>query len=329
MLTADLSEPPARWDLVASIPFGPAEHQLGLELPPQNTPLPYVPNSFAVGEGGVLSFLDFRKNRVAHYTADGRYVGQTTGLDGDRLHPHGTDLAPSGGRLYLLEQDNFTLSGIVRRGDGLRVGPRVPVSLPDGARPLLSRLVPGARGLVAVLNGYAGTGGHEIGTGPTGAVALLPGAGDQAVREVARPLPGIPLADGTFMGFAQETVDGRATLTHVTSGRSFSRSLQMRVVPEAGAAPFPAAVGWFAVLAVERGLGVFIMLTPAAQENVERHGGGRWYLQISAGGDPLVFERVPETRFADENVVRHVTVGADGGVYLMLVDREGVTVLRR
>jgi hypothetical protein len=57
--------------------------------------------------------------------------------------------------------------------------------------------------------------------------------------------------------------------------------------------------------------------------------GGRWILQVSDDGSPLVWERLPDSRIADEGQVRHLTVGPDGAVYLMVAGPNGETIYRR
>ena len=84
------------WRLVASIPFGPRREALG-EIPEgPRSPVPMVPFSFAVAPDRSFWILDEVKRRVAHYSAEGRFIGDLGGLRFDRFHPHPRDLVIAG-----------------------------------------------------------------------------------------------------------------------------------------------------------------------------------------------------------------------------------------
>ena len=67
----------------------------------------------------------------------------------------------------------------------------------------------------------------------------------------------------------------------------------------------------------------------ASSKDARRYGGGRWFLELEDDGSPLVWERLPNVPLEDEDVVRHLAAGPDGSVYLMQVDRKGVSIYRR
>src|SRR5207302_424467 len=98
VLTADLSERPAPWTLIAHIPFGHQASSLGVVLPPEHTSVPEIPVSFAVAPDGTLWVLDVVKKRIARFTSAGRYLGEIGGLRFGPVSPHPRRLPLVGGR---------------------------------------------------------------------------------------------------------------------------------------------------------------------------------------------------------------------------------------
>src|SRR5438067_12787062 len=103
VLRADLSEPPRRWHVVARIPYGPRASELGLVPSGRSSPLRLVPFAFAIGQDRSIWVLDAVKRRIAHYAADGHYLGAVHGFRFDRFHAHPRDMAFAGDRLVTLE----------------------------------------------------------------------------------------------------------------------------------------------------------------------------------------------------------------------------------
>ena len=58
-------------------------------------------------------------------------------------------------------------------------------------------------------------------------------------------------------------------------------------------------------------------------------GSSRWLLALFDDGTPLIWERLPDERLSDENLVRHITTGPDGSIYLVIPRRDGMYVYRR
>ncbi|MGZ4150702.1 MAG: DUF7485 domain-containing protein, partial [Actinomycetota bacterium] len=71
-LTVDLSAPPARWDRMMTIPFGPGRGQLGFEPTVQGQNA--LPTSFAVAPDGSVWIADPLKGRIVRYRPDGTYA---------------------------------------------------------------------------------------------------------------------------------------------------------------------------------------------------------------------------------------------------------------
>ncbi|MGZ4131464.1 MAG: hypothetical protein ACXVWF_00320, partial [Actinomycetota bacterium] len=57
--------------------------------------------------------------------------------------------------------------------------------------------------------------------------------------------------------------------------------------------------------------------------------GGAWYLEFASDGTVRAFERLPEPGVGDSWQLRHLTVGPDGAVYLMVAGPRGETIYRR
>jgi hypothetical protein len=172
VLTADLGERPVRWHRVALIPFGPAEAQLGLQLPPVRTAVPLMARSFTVGPDGSLWVLDAVKHRVAHYSANGAYVGEVGGLRFDRFHPQPRDLAFWSGRLFVLHQ--FHLAASFRELLDDHFGP--VLELESEADPLaMTTLFPSKGEPVGLADGVAAL--DRLGSGPIGVGRVTPGGG--------------------------------------------------------------------------------------------------------------------------------------------------------
>ena len=67
---------------------------------------------------------------------------------------------------------------------------------------------------------------------------------------------------------------------------------------------------------------------PARYED-RRVGDGRWLLGLFDDGSPLIWERLPEPSLEPEWATRTITAGADGTLYLMVAQPDGVSVFRR
>jgi hypothetical protein len=55
--------------------------------------------------------------------------------------------------------------------------------------------------------------------------------------------------------------------------------------------------------------------------------GGRYLLRV--GDSPLAWERLPDPGADDDQQFRHLALGPDGALYLMVTDRAAVRILRR
>jgi hypothetical protein len=76
------------------------------------------------------------------------------------------------------------------------------------------------------------------------------------------------------------------------------------------------------------GNALIALVSVSADRPRNAHDGGRWLLRL--GGGPLLWERLPEPGIPDDPPQwRHIAVGPDGSIYLMLAEDGGELILRR
>jgi hypothetical protein len=321
VLTADLSERPARWDRLAMIPFGPAESRLGLELPPTHTSVPLMPRSFTVAPDGTLWFLDAVKHRVAHYSATGTYLGDVGGLFFDRFHPQPRDLAFWGGRLYVLHQ--FHLAASFREVQGPRFGPVVDLEDSDGDSLVMTTIYPSSGAPLGLSDGVAAL--DRLGSGPVGIGRITLNG-----RAGFDPSDGLPVGASTAVRLdAYHDQSFRL----VTSGGAGAVVQPMRIRMVAGGPADAHRVRAIFADRIQGGADGALILwlkgAPSRRVDADAFGGGNWLLRYPTDGSPLVFERLPDAALEDAFQARHLAVDRQGRIYLMLTLRRGMAIYRR
>jgi hypothetical protein len=318
VLTADLSEPPADWELVAEIPYGPGEEQLGLRFVQGDLPNEGIhrsPASFAVGEDGSFWILDTVKARLAHYSSRGGYLAQVTGLTYGRGKPLAGDVAQSRGRLYVLEEKGVERA--VRVVDAGALSPPV-VPADDGSALVVTLLYPSPEEIVGWVGGYV----ERLTAGPRGFAELdIPGSGR------ATSLAGVPVAPSRWIG-TDAPDDQDIEIGFHSPATTSVQPIHVDVVTELGPGgrTLTALVGpgIEAILPGAVGISVRISATDG-----DRQVGGTWYLQVGTEGESLVWERLPDEHVNGEVKRRHFAAGADGSVYVMLSTEAGEEIYRR
>jgi hypothetical protein len=280
--------------------------------------------SFAVGNDGSFWILDPVKHRLAQYTRDGRFLGDIGGLPFDRYHPHPRDLAIVGDTPVLL-QNGSKNRGILLAPEGKDWSK--PVSVHDGGGDLyVSSLIQTAdrstHSLFGLVEGRPYDLGDEQVPKPDGFADL----GHSAVGR-ARFFPGIPLGDGSFVGL-RFTGFTDIEATFVTAA-GVSTVLPIRLHLKAGREPLSAVASGEFQSALQHGVACLIKIGGESRKPGVRSRDGRWFLELADDGTPLIWERLPEGTFNDNEVVRHLAVGPDGSIYLMLIDAHGVSIYER
>jgi hypothetical protein len=163
-----------------------------------------------------------------------------------------------------------------------------------------------------------------MGGSPMGRFARF--APDDDGRAVFRP--GLPL-DVDLWATLEGTSDQDYDVTFIGGGRSATQPVHVRVVPAPGARPLRAVVGAGMEVALPSGVGILVQLSPSGERDAARYGGGRWYLQLGPGNEPLVWEPIRYGSHQQERQVRHLARGPDGSVYLMVLTPHGEVIYRR
>jgi hypothetical protein len=325
VLTANLLERPSQWQRVLSIRFGNRTDELGVVPIGRHTPIPYVPKSFAVAGDGSVWILDAVKHRLAHYTTDGRFIGEIGGIPFDPHHPSPRDIAMDRETPVLLQTHLVEHWGYVfAPGES---GSATSVRVHDARGPLyVSYLIQTVdRSSHALLGDIEGRAFH---------VPQLPTRRPEGVADLGltsggevHMLPGRPLGGG---GFAAIRFAGSTDIeTTFLSASGESSVLPIRLRLKAGNHTISAVAGGEFQTALQHGVACLIRIAPNSPKDAQRYGGGRWFLELDDDGSPVVWERLPGVPVEDEDVVRHLAVGPDGSVYLMQVNRQGVSISKR
>ncbi len=190
-------------------------------------------------------------------------------------------------------------------------------------------LLQGGGATVGRIEGLATLDPHRIRAGPHGFARLDLGSGQ------AELLPGAPLGDGAFMDFVPNpgasTDQDFDVIVRGPGPGALDLPLHVRVTPGLASQPrsLPAEVASSLQVAFDHGIGVLVRLSPTHPEDARWYGGGRWLLEVRDDGGPLIWERLPDPGIPDETQERHLSVGPDGSVYLMVAGKEGMTIYRR
>ena len=315
-----MADPVAKWSRVAFIRFGSRRDELGTDQRvPFKTEVPIIPRSFAVAPDGSLWLIDVIKKRLAHYSITGGYLGAIRGLHNDRYHPHPRDVTFVGDRAWVTQE--LGPAGTLTPAGPHRMAPSI--QLRYRGKPLVIHSVySSGDDLLALLNGYASL--DELGAGPSGFAVLNPEGHPQF-----RLLPGIPVGAGAWMNVGGDpNADQEFTIESSGRGSVSSRPILVRASDERGRR-FHSVVGPAIEGALPNQIVVYVMLSATEPKDVDRHLGGRFFLRVSNDGSPIAWERLPEPGISDSYQTRHLAVGPDGRIYLMVAEKRGMLILRR
>ena len=326
VLDADLAARPEGWSEVLFVPFlrdegagSSGQNSPGLGFIPPDCCGGAAPMSFAIADGSKGSFwiADTVNQRVVRVLATGRIVETISGLS-DIKFSYGfgsADIVSAPGGLYgILDASR----GVV--GWATDDGVESIVHLTGGRHHLMADWLVGTAdalhvytsGSVRTASGYAGFATVDTRTG------------------VISPEPGAPVGDGWIdidnhdPRFQNDLGDYRARW-YGPGGLEATQRIRFHLVGEDGRR-IPSYAEVFIESAASGGVGAYVSVVG---ENGE--GGAHWYLQMPS--DPIdapMFVRLPESDFESGGLgQRHVLLAEDGHVYLMVIDDDGVRILRR
>lgn len=311
VLRADLDERPRRWEKVLFIPFGDGPGELGFKSFPEGPSS--LPSSIAVAPDGSFWIGDRWKKRAAHYSPTGRFLGAVEGVS---ARDRGWDIASVGGRIYLLADQETGRVGVDDGHGRFRF-----VNVTVGREPtFLFQIVSSPLGLLGQAPGDSADLGQFL-------QLDLPDSPE------GRPLPGLPYGRGNvfFDATRTETSSGDQDfdLMFRASEQSSLRPLHVDLITQGRGTSIslPAEVGLVEPAPVGEDVLMLVKVAPTRPDDAEKFGGGRWLLRV--GSSPLLWERLPYPQIPDELQHRHLAVGSDGSIYLMVVQTDGELILRR
>jgi hypothetical protein len=285
---------------------------LGLHIVPEFPPS--EPYAFAVGPDGTLWIADRWKRRLAHFSDHGHYLGQISISTKSSGWLH--DIEFLGTTLYAETDEHYGHMVEIREDGSLR-----QFAATSEGKPIFTEgFYPTPAGLISSTPGYTESLlGSRPQEGPFGYIRIDPSSG------AVTPLPGLPTGNGDYFSMA-EGPTGTFNATFNTSTTTTTRPITIRYSRDARhATSFSGGPAEFAI----DGQDVLSFVAISASRPRNAFDGGRWLLRI--GRSPLLWERLPMPKdgFDDSVQRRHIAVGPDGAIYLMLETRRGVEILRR
>jgi hypothetical protein len=301
-LTASLDEPLVDWREVACLPSGDAREKVGVD-PCSDCVLP-VPAALAVAQDGSFWIADPLKQRIAHFSSDGSFLGAIPVERGP------ADLVFVGDRLYaLLEVGRAAIVRVERGGVSKEI-----IANDEGKALHVQGLIGGQEELVALIAGA------ERLLGAYWAMATVDPVTGQVTRAAGAQVSGnrfmdfVPLLDTPEADYEIRWSDGERTTEQLVIRFQLAlKDKQLRT-----------SVGDTYVRTSNSG-GVMTLVNLAGREGLPL---GRWYLEIPANGAEPIFERVPMQGFIGD-ALRYLAVGDGGTVYWMQLLDDGLHVYRR
>jgi hypothetical protein len=117
-------------------------------------------------------------------------------------------------------------------------------------------------------------------------------------------------------------------LEYIDHNGAAERTLHVSIVDSKRAEGFTLQGGVGPGEFVVSGQDVFMYVDVVGILPGDRPAGAHYLLRV--GESPLVWERLPNPAgIADDTQIRHITLGPDGHIYLMVTDHDGVRIYRR
>jgi hypothetical protein len=323
VLVADLSERPAKWQRVLFVPFGRRTDRLGFKFFHES--VNSQPSSLAVASDGSFWIADRWKDRLAHYSPSGKFLGAVrlqrpppdVSIGGARTRVR--DIAFSGDRMYvLLDPTGGPIARVGSDGSVEFLRPRLQ------GRPLwVAEIFPSIGPLTILVGGYAHPEQGSVEDGPIGFFRWEPPGLPQRIA-------GLPGRGGSFVRLDRApNTDQDFELRHLAPGETFVQPfhVDVRTGSQVRGRSLQAVVGPGNLLATADDVIMYVMLSPSRPRDASRYGGGRWLLRL--GRSPVLWERLPDPGIPDEPQSRHLALGPDESLYLMVAQKGGMLILRR
>lgn len=301
-LEASLDDEPLEGTEVAVLPTGDADSELGFifchdcELP--------NPAAVVVGRDGSFWVADTHKQRIAHFAADGSFLGSIP------LETGPEDLVAVGDRLYALAEAGATeIVEITPDGPGGTItvnhdGKKLEVVALIGGQDRLLVLIRGAERL---LGGFWALAAVDPATGQ---VTKAPGVRTPSGTTVNL----VPNLDARPLSYDVEWTDGEGATTR--------QELRFQLVSN-GEARRTTVGDTYLRTATADGVATLVSIGDG-QGEVQ----GVWYLEIPEEPGTPTFVRLPTYAFLG-GPIRSLALGPDGHVYWMRLLEDGLHLYRR
>ncbi len=326
VLRAELSERPARWQKLFFVPFGRRSSELGFKFFHES--VNSQPSSFAVAADGSVWIADRWKDRLAHYSSVGRFLGAIKvprpprGVSIGQTRSRIRDIVLSDDRLYaLFDPTGGPIAQVKTDGDGDIEYLRPQL---QGRSLWVAEIFPSEGALTILVGGLVNPDQGFVDDGPSGFFQWVPPRPPEQV-------PGLPNGKGSWIELQRlpSGTDQDFKLQYLAPGQAFVQPFHVEVRTDGRPAgrSLPAEVGPGNMVTSGDDVLMYVMLTPSRPRDASRYGGGRWLLRL--GRSPVLWERLPNPGISDEAQGRYLALRPDGGIYLMVAKKGGMLILRR
>jgi len=308
VLVADPSEMPAPWTQVLFVPFGSDSDELKY-VPAHEAPT-IEPTSFALAADGSFWIMDPANHRLCHFSRKGMLLSQVLGF-----HALSRDVAVYGPDVLAMQQYQF--------GRLVRISPAGTLERYEfksqGHSLYVSDIIPARDSLVVRSSGYT----RPVGTGPKGFYEATLHAPVPDLRE----LPGVPLQSRRWFQW-HDSGPQDLVLDFITPEGTTEQPIHIEIVdpPITGPQQLEGLVGAGGYVVGDGNVALYVKMSVYLPDGSQV--GARYLLRM--GSSPMLWERLPDPKGVDDDDQwRHLTLGSDGELYLMVTDRDGVRIYRR
>src|SRR6266511_4370212 len=260
ILTAELSERPARWQKLFFVPFGDLSSELGFKFFHES--VNSQPSSFSVAADGSVWIADRWKDRVAHYSSAGKFLGAvkvprpprrvSIGQNRSRIR----DIVLSDDLLYaLFDPTGGPIAQVKADGDLEYLSPQL-----QGRDLWVAEIFPSWGSLIILVGGLVNPDQGFVDDGPTGFFQWVPPRPPEQVQ-------GLPNGKGSWIQLQRlpSGTDQDFELQYLAPGRAFVQPfhVEVRTAGRPGGRSLPAEVGPGNMLTSRDDVLMYVLLTSA------------------------------------------------------------------